>query len=338
MKKILSICIPTYNRIECLRNCLESIYESKKNSSISYEVCISDNSSTENIADIINYYKDRIVLKYSRNDKNFGLGVNILNSVKMAVGEFVWIIGNDDLLLPQTLNKIDSLINNNSNIDFYYINSYHLSSEYVKKFSQPFDTKLLLKNMKKFSNYKQTKKVNFFNLVDPKISFDFMLGMFLCIFRREKWNKNLDVINKNLISDLRTYSSFDNTCPHIKIWAKSFRNSKAIFYEEPLSVNLHGEREWFDLYPFIEAIRIPQVVDEYRKYGLNFFRYLYCKNYALRKLIPSLFKMIIKYKKSNIQYVSIKKDILMNLLYPSIYFGAIYYLIRKIIKVLLKIN
>ena len=53
--------------------------------------------------------------------------------------------------------------------------------------------------------------------------------MFLSIFRKKYWDENIKIIDNKLISDLRTYSSFDNTCPHIKIWSKAFNNKLAYF-------------------------------------------------------------------------------------------------------------
>ena len=65
MKK-LSICIPTLNRVRCLRNCLESIYRSSKQSNIDFEVCISDNASHENVLQIIDEYKVLIPIKFNQ--------------------------------------------------------------------------------------------------------------------------------------------------------------------------------------------------------------------------------------------------------------------------------
>ena len=59
MKKILSICIPTFSRVKCLKNCLESICQSSKSSNISFDVCISDNCSNENMHGIIKHYKNK---------------------------------------------------------------------------------------------------------------------------------------------------------------------------------------------------------------------------------------------------------------------------------------
>ena len=55
--KTLSICIPTFNRVKCLRNCLESIYNAKKKSNLNFDVCISDNQSEEDVDSIIDEYK-----------------------------------------------------------------------------------------------------------------------------------------------------------------------------------------------------------------------------------------------------------------------------------------
>ena len=50
---ILSICIPTYNRLENLDNCLNSILISSKNvKNFDFEVCISDNFSDQNPQEI----------------------------------------------------------------------------------------------------------------------------------------------------------------------------------------------------------------------------------------------------------------------------------------------
>ena len=108
-KVLLSICIPTFNRTDCLKNCLNSILIAKKNYNFNFEVCVSDNCSTTNIEPIINKYQRYYKIKFNKNNSNLGLGVNILKAVSMAKGEFVWILGNDDLLLPHTFKYVDKL-------------------------------------------------------------------------------------------------------------------------------------------------------------------------------------------------------------------------------------
>ena len=338
MSETLSICIPNFNRVKCLRNCLESIYKAKKNSELNFDVCISDNNSTEDVESVINEYNDKLKIKFNKNLKNLGLGINILKSVELSNAEFAWIIGNDDMLLEKTLNCLEVLFKKNTEIDYYFINSFHLSSEHIFKFSQPFNHINLPEKMEPFSKKKKNLQCNYFDLIRPDYSFDFLLGMFLNIFRRKKWVENLDQIDRSLISDTRVMSNIYNTFPHNIIFAKAFKNSKAMFHAEPLSVALYGERNWWkDLYPFVEAVRIPELVDVYRKNGLNYFKFFICKNFALRKLFSNLVKVLISKEYNGFQYLNFRKHIINNLFYPSIYIMPFYYLVRKFFKLMLEL-
>ncbi len=334
----LSICIPTYNRIECLDNCLNSILIAKKKHNFNFEVCISDNCSKDDVKKIIDKYDNFFDIIFHRNLTNLGLGVNILKAVSLAKGEFVWLLGNDDLLLPETFLHLEKILKNNFSVDFFYINSYHINSSTILNGQQPYDTKNLPTNMKKFSAFPYSFQSKFLDLINHKISFDFILGMFLVIFKKELWDKNLFRINKAYIEEKKIYSTFDNTAPHVIIWSSAFKDSLAYFQSKPLSVNMHGVREWADLYPFVESIRIPEVLNYYRKAGLNLYKYLYYKNFAVRKLFINLIKIYFFKNTKGKEYVDIKKHVLSNMLYPSIYIGLVYFPLRKILKLIFRIK
>ena len=327
---ILSICIPTYNRINQLDNCLNSILISKKNvDNFNFEVCISDNNSQEDTESIIKKYNKELVIKYNRNEKNYGFAINGIKTISMAEGEFSWMIGNDDLILPETLTKLKSLLNSNLDKDYFFINSYHLESSYLDKFPSPFNTKNLnFKNMKKISSLKTNKEGYFWDVIDPKVSWEFLIGIYLNLFKTKKWLKSIDIIDQEKIKDTR-FSNFYNSCLHPIVIANAFKNSKAYIYADPLSINLIGEREWGSLYEFIEIIRIPELLDYYRTQGLSLKRYLYCKNFALRNFSNYLFKIIIGGEKKGRNYLNIKNHILKNLIYPNVYLSPIYFILRK---------
>ena len=329
---ILSICIPTYNRINQLDNCLNSILISKKNvDDFNFEICISDNNSEKNTEEIIQKYNKELKIKFNRNEKNFGFAINAIKTVSMAQGEFSWMIGDDDLILPKTLLKLKNLLQNNSDNDYFFINSYHLNSIYLGQFSSPFDTNNLnFENMKKMSPLKISRSAPFWEVIDPKVSWDFLIGIYLSIFKTEKWLKSIDVIDQEKIKDTGVWSNFDNTCLHPIVIANAFKNSKAYICAEPLSVNLIGEREWKSMYEFVESIRIPELLDYYRTQGLNLKSYLYCKNFALRNFSNYMFKIIIGGEKMGRNYLNIKKHILKNLFYPNVYLSVIYFIFRRI--------
>ena len=304
---------------------------------INYQVCISDNCSTDNTESVVKSYKDKLNIKYSNNKKNFGRTQNYLNVVDMADGEFIWLLGDDDLLHSYAISDLSLLLIENQSCDFFYINASHLSTEYVLSFNQPFDISDLPYDMQPFSIKKQSGEIPFLKLIDPHVSFDFLGGMFLAVFRRKNWLDNVNVLNRDAINDLREFSYYDNTFPHVKIFSKAFSESKAYFYSKPLSVCLAGVREWAPMYPFVRSVRLIESLDEYRTNGLPYLQYIYCKNATLAYFIPDLASMLINRKKSGIEYISIIKLISNNILYPNAIFSPFYYVARKM-RTLLKLS
>jgi glycosyltransferase involved in cell wall biosynthesis len=325
----LSICIPTYNRAAHLANCLQSIILNESRSRIDFEICVSDNCSSDETELVVRRAQESIAIKYQKNSGNLGIPRNFLNVVQMAAGEFVWLIGDDDLLLPRSLEQLSDLIGKHSDVDFFFINSYHLTTQYVFSFPQPFDTSNLPGNMKAVSSWAHSDEMKFMDLIDPKISFDFLGGMFLAVFRRRNWIKNIDVLAEAAVSDSRTFSHFDNTFPHVKIFSKAFANSPAFFSAKPLSVCLTGAREWAPMYPFVRSVRLVEALSEYRRNGLPYIRYLRCKNFALSSFLPDMVSMLINKDRSGLRYINPLRLILANCLFPNVYLSPFYVLIRR---------
>lgn len=326
----LSICIPTYNRAAHLANCLHSIVKNKSGSQVDFQVCVSDNCSTDETEKAVLTAQQHIAIKYRKNAANLGIPRNFLNAVEMADGEFIWLIGDDDLLLPDALDRVSELINKYPAVDYFYVNSFHLTTQYIFSFPQPFDTANLPEKMEPFSSWPNSGEMKFMDLIDPRVSFDFLGGMYLSVFRRQKWISNVHILAEAAFSDSRIFSNFDNTFPHVKIFSKAFANSNAYLYARPLSVCLSGVREWAPMYPFVRSVRLVEALDEYRKNGLPYFKYVRCKNFALKTFLPDLGYMLINRNISGLAYVSPIKLILGNLLYPNFYFSVIYYFARKL--------
>ena len=327
---LLSICIPTYNRHESLLNCLNSLAKQKNKD---FEVCISDNCSKKNIKNLIKPFRKKLKIVYNRNKKNLGFALNVLKVSSMARGEFIWFLGDDDLLTNNSVKYLTNKIKKSQDIDFFWINSYYLSSAYLMNFPKPFDIKHLPKKMQTHSPLKKNKKINFYELIDHRLCFDFLLGIFVNCFRRKLWEKNLHVIDYKLMKYPKNWSNFENTAFFIKVFCEAFGNSKAFFCAKPLSVNLSGIREWGDLYPFVEIVRIPEALDYYRSKGLNFFQYIYSKNYSLRNFFNYFFKIIINGEKMGLQYINFRKHFFKNLIYPNAWLSIIYFVFRKIKKI-----
>lgn len=103
---LLSIAIPTFNRKDCLKECLESIFSQFSDQNISnlVEVVISDNASTDGTEQIIEEYKKKYQqITYKKNPVNFGVDKNILQVAEMSAGKYIWFLGDDDALFSDAL-------------------------------------------------------------------------------------------------------------------------------------------------------------------------------------------------------------------------------------------
>ena len=164
-----------------------------------------------------------------------------------------------------------------------------------------------------------------------------MLGIFLTIYKRKKFIKNINILDKKKLNDPRVWSTIDNTAPHVKVFSYAFRNSNSYIQAKPLSINLFGDKGWSQTYPFVLIIRIPEILDIYRKNGLPFLSYVKLKNYSLKKFIPLMYFIIKNKKSSNFKYISLKKNIINNIFYPNVYFFGFYYVIKKIYSQFLRV-
>lgn len=105
---LLSICIPTYNRGTLLNLNLLEIIKQANQLKNKIEICISDNASIDKTDEIIKLLpiSDYVILKYFKNEKNIGPDLNYLNAVNLASGKYCWFMGSDDIISPNSLNKL----------------------------------------------------------------------------------------------------------------------------------------------------------------------------------------------------------------------------------------
>jgi glycosyltransferase involved in cell wall biosynthesis len=328
----LSICIPTYNRAVHLSNCLKSIADSRGYDHALVEVCVADNCSSDDTSTVVADAQVDIPIVYYRAERNQGRVINYLKVVEMAQGEFVWLIGDDDLLLPSSLVTILGLLNSQQGIDYFFVNSYCLSTDYVLAKGSSFSTFSLPENMPTFAPMGINGRMPFFRMIDPDVSFDFLGAMFLSIFRRKLWDANAATLDSDAVIDEREFSHFDNTFPHVRVFAAAFYQSNAYRCDTPLSVNLAGAREWSSKSPLINIVRLPEALNLYRSYGLPFWSYVKCKHYALRTFIPDVVRMLVYNKTSGLEYINIWKLVLTSFFYPNAVLSPVYYLYDKYIK------
>ena len=305
----LSICIQTNRSAKNLNRCLESIKSSIKPKNFIFDVCISDNSLDKSKNKLIKKYQKHFTIKYKFFNKKTNRVANMINVVDQSKKSFVWLLGDDEIILKKSLEDLYKIFKNkNKSVDLIFLNSSFLE-----------------KNQKLPKNKKIQK---FYDLINPNISPDFMGAMFVSVFRRSKWNRNKNLLNK-YINNKVEFSNLGNTFPHLIVFTKAFMFSDIIFSKIIFTKNLIKNRVWSTLWPLVQSIRMQEVLDNYRKNGLPFKNYFICKNYSLKFFLPDFLKIIIKKNMYPISYFSLIKHFISNLIYPYFYFSPLNSLINK---------
>ncbi len=130
----LTIAIPTYNRAEKLKFCLQMLLRETTGKPV--ELLVSDNASTDDtqmfMAEFCTKYPQ---ITYIRNPENIGPDRNFLNCYNRASGDYVMLLGDDDILLSGSVDCILKTLQNRP--VFVHMNSSSLHTIDPLRYSAP---------------------------------------------------------------------------------------------------------------------------------------------------------------------------------------------------------
>lgn len=110
-QKVLSLCFPTYNRGWCMKEQIERLNTCPKEVLDKIEIIISDNCSTDDTQEVIEYYiRHGFECRYIRHSNNIGADPNFIHCMKEAKGRYVWLLGDDDIIIITSLVKIVEIL------------------------------------------------------------------------------------------------------------------------------------------------------------------------------------------------------------------------------------
>lgn len=115
---LISVIIPTYNRIEMLKRAVQSVL---KQTYKNYEIIIiDDNSNCDYKSAIKEFHSDKI--RYFRNSKNIGGSLSRNVGIKNAKGKYIAFLDDDDEFVPEKLQLQLSKFKNTKfkNLGFVY--------------------------------------------------------------------------------------------------------------------------------------------------------------------------------------------------------------------------
>lgn len=157
MNPKISVIIPVYNHEKFLKETIESVLNQTFED---FELLINDDCSTDGSAEIIKSFSDeRITAVFSK--KNCGTVASLNRLVNMAKGEYIAVMGSDDVWLPEKLEKQLAVLEENPQLAVSFTNAVIIDGA-----SQPFTE----------SNQFPLDIFNYENKDKAEILYDFFLG------------------------------------------------------------------------------------------------------------------------------------------------------------------
>lgn len=133
----LSICIPTFNRAELLRECLASVIPQAHNKA-EVEVIVIDNASPDHTRSVVNKFQgESTSLRYYRNELNLGYSGNQVKCFEYAAGEYMAILCDDDLYTPGLVSELLKVICN-SEYAFIALNYFSFVNDVTKPYKSDY--------------------------------------------------------------------------------------------------------------------------------------------------------------------------------------------------------
>jgi len=117
----LSIIIISYNTEKITIDCLKSIIESLKNSSLKYEIIVVDNASKDNSVSSIKKLKSEIKnrnlkINLIENKENIGFGPANNQAVKLAKSDYLLFLNSDIIVLNASIEKLYNFYKQNEKL------------------------------------------------------------------------------------------------------------------------------------------------------------------------------------------------------------------------------
>ena len=127
----ISFCIPTYNRSALLEQALSALTQQwyadlTPTQRGMVEISVSDNCSQDDTPAVVQRVAAAhpgLCLVYFCQSENRGGDANILKAMQMGRGEFVYLLSDDDLLLPGALAKLFALMETHPEADGFFLNT-----------------------------------------------------------------------------------------------------------------------------------------------------------------------------------------------------------------------
>ena len=243
-RPILSICIPTYNRAECLKTLLDNLLPQIVSYGKEYfQLLVSDNASPDETRDVVmsSSEKHGVEIAYSRNDENIGLA-NLELVVEKSNGEYVLLLGDDDVFSPDFVNIIMPYLCSGKVYGIIHWNRLEGDAN---------------------CSYNRLYDYEFRGVIESLSAADF-IGRTLSstnfisslIFNRECWTKGIGYLQQN-------WTGY-NWYARVLHGALDFGHD-CLYYYFPLVIQRHPQQSWATQWPYYCLVELNQIFESLDK-------------------------------------------------------------------------
>jgi len=116
---ILTIAVPVFNEIRHIHRTIENLISIDQQFTDQFEILIIDNFSTDGTREYLNELELRygdLTIRVIYNHQNFGFNYSCDLAIKQASGEYLWIIGGQDLIYKESFEMVLSTLRNRPNL------------------------------------------------------------------------------------------------------------------------------------------------------------------------------------------------------------------------------
>jgi glycosyltransferase involved in cell wall biosynthesis len=280
---LLSICVPTYNRPDRLRVMLQAILPQVADCSDKVELWISDNASTDDTAQVVEESKRLGPFRYSRNATNIGLISNLIRcATELAQGEFVWLLGDDDLLCPNALSRIVSALEVNRGLELINLNFQHASfaESWPENAVGGYDGAAYGVVNPDLSDHPVSR---WYELISPENS---MCGqMYTHVIRRSVWQDYWHgrPRQRDFADSLWSY-------PHSYMIAETVMNKPSFYVGQPVLTIFSGGQSWWAERHAV-VFNFGGILRAYKRNGLPESQSVECEKMVFRNCEPLLIEI-----------------------------------------------
>jgi len=120
----VSVILPTYNRSRMISEAIDSVLNQTFKD---FELIVVDNYSTDNTESAVQSYRDKRI-RYYKNHNHGLVSVSRNYGIEKSGGEYIAFLDDDDLWLPEKLEKQLILLDSNKELGLVYSDYYNMDS------------------------------------------------------------------------------------------------------------------------------------------------------------------------------------------------------------------